>query len=512
METAAPGPEPVRFSRRRFLQLAAGVGGAAALGLFGLVPRRAAAFDVRAFGAVGDGHAYDTGAVNHAIKAAVAAGGGTVDFPPGIYRCSTIRLKSRVELHLARGATILAAPPGGFDAAEPNPWSKYQDFGHCHFHNSLIWGEGLHDVAIRGPGLIWGKGLSRDVLALDGTPSDLTPGVADKVIALKNCRNVTLRGFSILGTGHFGVLATGVDDLVVDGLKIDTTRDGINLDSCWRAAVTNCVLNTPNDDSICLKASYALGNARGTRDVLIRNCFVTGAYRVGTLLDGRREALPAGHGRQGRIKLGTESDGGFANIRIEDCTLQDCLGLALESVDGGRMQDIAVSSVAMRDIGNAPLFVRLGSRLRAPPGTAVGTIDRVLIRHLQCEGFKMPAMICGIPGHPVRDVTLADVRLLQRGGELMEKPDIVPPEHADRYPETGMFGPLPAQLLYARHVDGLVLSEVAFDGVAAADGCPFIWAENLENYRFADVRLPPGSKSRRFFRHEASRVSPKKAG
>ncbi|RZM34270.1 MAG: glycoside hydrolase family 28 protein, partial [Sphingomonas sp.] len=145
--------------------------------------------DVRHYGATGDGTTIDTPAFNRAIDAAAARGGGTVHVPAGTYACYTIRLKSRVTLHLDNGATILAAAPNGttgYDIAEPNPWDAFQDFGHSHWKNSLIWGEGLHDIAIVGAGLIWGKGLGRG----DGKDNWLKdpngPGTGNKAIALKN--------------------------------------------------------------------------------------------------------------------------------------------------------------------------------------------------------------------------------------------------------------------------------------------------------------------------------------
>ena len=162
-------------TRRKFLHLTtAGIAGAAAGAATTLsaqeAPKNASAsgpfarFDVRAFGAKGDGAMVDTPAINRAIEAAASAGGGTVHFPAGTYLCYTIRLKSKVALFLDQGTTILAAetgPGGQYDAAEPNQWDHYQDYGHSHWRNSLIVGEDLHDFSIVGPGLIWGKGLSR---------------------------------------------------------------------------------------------------------------------------------------------------------------------------------------------------------------------------------------------------------------------------------------------------------------------------------------------------------------
>ncbi len=135
-------------------------------------------YDVRRYGARGDGVALDTAAVNAAIAAAADAGGGTVVFPAGRYACHSVHLRSHVTLDLGAGATLAAAPPTAaesYDPPEPNPFDPYEDFGHSHFHNSLIWGENLTDVAIVGPGTIDGShGLARGT----GTdPSEVGAGV-----------------------------------------------------------------------------------------------------------------------------------------------------------------------------------------------------------------------------------------------------------------------------------------------------------------------------------------------
>src|SRR5580765_7249280 len=123
-------------------------------------------FDIKSFGAKGDSKALDSPAINKAIDAASTAGGGTVFFPAGTYRSFSLRLKSNITLYFDQGSTLVAASPndgdGKYDAPEPNPWEKYQDFGHTHWHNSLIWGENVENVSILGPGLIWGKGLVRN--------------------------------------------------------------------------------------------------------------------------------------------------------------------------------------------------------------------------------------------------------------------------------------------------------------------------------------------------------------
>jgi polygalacturonase len=463
-------------------------------------------FDIRAYGAVGDGKAIDTLAINRAIEAAAAKGGGTVYVPSGSYACYSIHLKSSVALYLDQGATILAAETphdgtsSGYDPAESNaPWEAYQDFGHNHWHNSLIWGEDLHDVAVLGPGLIWGKGLSRghDDPEL---PRAEAPGVGNKAIALKNCRNVTLRDFAMLAGGHFAILATGVDNFTIDNLKIDTNRDGIDIDCCRNVRVSNCSINAPWDDAIVPKSSFALGHARVTENVTIANCYVTGDYQLGTLLDGSFQRFPDDwrepHGwqRTGRIKCGTESNGGFRNIAISNCIFEGCRGLALETVDGGILEDISVTGLTMRDIRNAPLFLRLGARMRGPKEIPIGRLKRVLVSNVTCYAplNDMPSIISGIPGHAIEDIKISDCYFLQKGGGSAETAALQPIEKSDEYPEPARFGALPAQHFYLRHAGNIELSHVEMAS-AGPDARPAVWLDDVRGTDFSHLKLPPAA-------------------
>jgi polygalacturonase len=172
----------------------------------------------------------------------------------------------------------------------------------------------------------------------------------------------------MLKCGHFAVLATGVDNLTIDNLAVDTDRDGFDIDCCRNVRIANCAVNTPNDHAICLKSSFALGKARFTEHVTITGCQVSG-FDPGTYLDGSFQTTqveaPDKEGVCGRIKLGTESNGGFRNIAIANCVFEHCRGLAIESVDGAAIEDLTVHNLAMRDLTTSPLFIRLGRRMRA---------------------------------------------------------------------------------------------------------------------------------------------------
>ncbi len=500
-------------------------------------------YDVRAYGAKGDGKTLDTDAINKAITVASENGGGTVYFPAGTYPAFTIHLKSNIVIYLDQGARLLAAgptlggqggpgggggrgrgggggggggggpgagpggpdtgpatepatgpgvfmypfrpqqpelffpqpgdpaeffiaagragggaragggggggaaggggggggggvgdgrrggnvngpnplPPGipnptthpapggpmdksvdpavtslpnSYDPPEPNHWGdlNYQDFGHSHFKNSFLYGEDLQNISIMGPGMIDGNGLSRN--AGPTTPN----GVGNKALGLKNCRNVNLRDITFFRGGHFCILATAVDNLTIDNVKYDTIRDGIDIDSCKNVRVSNCYVNSPFDDGICLKADYALGYPRSCENITITNCQVSG-YVMGTLLDGTYDrSRPNG---TGRIKFGTEDNGGFKNITISNCVFDHCRGLALEAVDGGNIEDVTITNITMHDILTAPIFIRLGDRRRGPPETTpIAVVKRVNISNIARRRLQPGASPYSSPASP----------------------------------------------------------------------------------------------------------------
>ena len=502
-------------------------------------------FDVRAFGATGDGKTLDTESINRAVEAASAAGGGTVYFPAGTYLSFSIRLKSNIALYLDQGATLLAASPaegfGRYDLPEPNEGSdkfQYQDFGHSHWHNSLIWGENLENISLLGPGRIDGsKGLTRfgggprgpgrtEGLGPmpprpDGAPRPPGPGnmagLGNKAIALKLCRNVVIRDLSILQAGHMAVLVTGVDNLTLDNLKVDTNRDGFDIDACRNVRVSNCSVNAPNDDAIVLKSSFALGFARACENITIGNCQVTG-YDPGTFLDGTfkrtMERAPDRDGPTGRIKCGTESNGGFKNIAISNCVFDRSRGLALETVDGGPIEDITISNIVMRDVSNSPLFLRLGNRGRGPEGTPVAVMRRITISHVVAYDAdpRYASIIAGLPGHPIEDVHLSNIHIVYKGGldldhVAQQTPELTNtffqrgavaapagprdpyavPERENGYPEPSMFGLTPAYGLYARHVKGLSVHDVEVSYAQEDKRPPFV-LDDVAGVTFESVR------------------------
>ena len=220
-----------------------------------------AIYNVRDYGAKGDGKTLDSPAINAAIEAAVQGGGGQVLLPAGTYLSGSIRLKSNIDLHLSAGCTILAAPASmkAYDESESfGGFPEYQDGGHTYFHNSLIWAEGQVNVSITGHGKIDGYGLTKKDTEKAGQVQGGSIGTGDKAIALKLCRQVTIRDITIYRGGHFAIIMTGCDLSTIDNVTIDTNRDGLDVDCCKYMSISNCRINTPSDDALVLKSSYAL--------------------------------------------------------------------------------------------------------------------------------------------------------------------------------------------------------------------------------------------------------------
>ena len=439
-------------------------------------------YHVRDYGAKGDGKTLDHIAINKAIEAANADGGGQVVLSAGTYLCGSIRMKSNVDLHLTAGARILAAPGSmkAYDESEVFGAPEYQDGGHTYFHNSLIWAEGQQNVSITGRGMIDGEGLTKKDTEKGGNVQGGSIGTGDKAIALKLCRNVTIRDITIYRGGHFAIIVTGCDIGTIDNVTIDTNRDGIDIDCCKYFTVSNTKVNTPNDDAIVLKSSYALKRPVLCEHILITNCIVAG-YKLGTFLDGTYVPEKV-NWVCGRIKLGTESNGGYRNITISNCSCMWSSGLAFEEVDQGRMENIVVTNISLSHVHHYPIYITTGCRNRGPKErTDVSSARDISINNVIADDCDSLAsiIITGMEGEPIRNVSLSDIRIQYRGGgKKVSKPYR---EQGTNYPEPRWAGPTPAYGLFARHVDGLQLRNVKFE-LMRPDERPDIILEDVKNY------------------------------
>jgi len=486
-------------------------------------------YNIRDYGAVGDGIAIDSGAINRAIEAASAAGGGTVVVPAGHYLCFSIRLKSFITLVLMNGSVIEAADPrkhaGQYDLPENVFEEQYQDYGVSHFHNSLIYGDGVNDIAIIGKGLIHGLGLDREGptprwhgMAGYRSPAEqgLTPdqarraipremayeGRGNKGIGLTRCRNVVLRDFTILQGGHFACYVLGSTNVRIDGLTVDTDRDGIDIDACRDVRVTGCIVNAPKDDAIVLKSSMALQEPRFCEDVQVIGCKTSG-YLMGSVVDGTYQ--PSAYmsvdevGVLGRIKLGTDSVAGFRNILVSDCICENTRGLQMGAIDGGVLEDVTFSDIILRNPVNHPIFVRLSARNRAPAGTGLSQVRRVRFSNIEVSGAPGPyaSGIVGLEDGIIEDVTLSDIHVRSAGGGTREQAERDIPERRTSSLEPSFMGAFPAHGLYVRHARNITVKDVTFS-VDAPDARPAIVLDDVRGAVIDGLRssLAPGAAVR----------------
>jgi hypothetical protein len=515
-----------KIDRRQFFSYAASVllipagsgflGGRAGFKQSSFTPPPRATDARDGYGINGDGKTCTGKAINRLIEAMSRRGGGTLYFSPGKYLSRrTIHLKNNVQICLGPGSTITTGKPGEFDPSAirtDSDYREYEDFGHNHWRNSLIFGDDVENVRIFGPGRICGKGLSRDEwFTGDGTPPETAPGVANKAIAFKKGRNISLEDCEIVrDTGHFGILATGVQNLQMINLLIDTGRDGVDIDCCVGVKLIGLSINAPYDDCLVVKGSYALGKdgPNGCENILVQDCNVFGGYKVGTFRrDGSGELLPPDEGRKGRFKIGSETDKSIANVQFINCSCTDGMGPLITTVDGGDLINVKIIGYRGKNIHNQAFFVFRGARLRAPlpiEERGPGALKDVEIRDFRSEGSSnRPAMVFGLSGYSVENFSLRDAYILQEGGVQADWSHIALPEAAKDYPDTGMFGrKIPACGIDARDVKGFNLSNVEFY-TRRPDRRPTVFLGNVENSKIRNVIGPPGSRAE--FLHEEHR-------
>jgi len=467
--------------------------------------------DIRKHGARGDGRTIDSPAINRAVQAAAKRGGGVVLVPPGRYLSFSIRLLDNVTLALSAGAVIEAADPDihgrNYDPPENYMEEQFQDFGITHVYNSLIYADGASNIGVIGPGMLHGLGLDREgpgdrwwkrdnwqsAKALGISPKEYMlrdekeaaqVGRANKTVGLMNCRNVRLQDFTILQAGHFGIIAHGCSNMALDGIVIDTDRDGIDIDCCRDVRVINCTVNAPKDDAIVLKSSYALGRKTLCEDILVQGCKTSG-YAMGSLLDGTYRlsdyGSPDGNGVLGRIKMGTETNGGFRNVRISDCICTNSRGILVGIVDGGLMEDVVVSGVTLRDPVNHPLFVHHAARMRAPKGTPIGKIRRVRFEDVQVSGadLRYPCGVEGFADGPVEDVSFVGIDVTSPGGGTAADAAREPEYRRETSLEVSYLKTLPAHGLWARHAKRLTIRDCRF-AVEKPDARPTVALRNVD--------------------------------
>jgi polygalacturonase len=398
----------------------------------------AATVEVARYGAIGDGATLNTTAIQSAIDDCSNRGGGKVLFPPGRYLTGTIQIKSGVTLRLDKGATLL----GSTKAADYRNLDPFIDGTGNPLGYALIVASDAKNVGIEGGGTVDGQSHG---LKAKQNPYVIRPFL----MRWLRCTNVTVRDLQLTNPGawtlnFYRVRGIRVEDVTIRSRHAGVVNnDGIDLDSCQDARITDCDIDS-GDDALCLKSTGSIP----TRNVIAKN------LKLSTKCNA--------------IKLGTESLGGFDNIKVSHCQLAnvDMAGIALYEVDGRNLQNVTVSDVTMDGVA-VPISIRLGARLRTfregdQPMPAPGKLRDVTIQNVSAKNIGLIGMlISGVPGYPAENLTFENIQFELRGGGTAEAAKVQLPEKEKAYPEYSMFGrTMPAYGIYARHVSGVKFKNV----------------------------------------------------
>lgn len=369
---------------------------AAASLLFLAAPLHAAVFNIRDYGAVGDGKTLDTAAIQKSVDAASAAGGGTVLVPAGTFVTDPFTLASSINLHLASNAVILI----------DNDINRYPIVGKR--YQDSITANGAHDVQITGEGAIDGQGEAwwnafRANQAMTHRPY---------MIKLLNCTNITVTGVTLRNSPMFHLVTQNCTDVTIDGITIHSPSNAPNTDgidpSGWNFTISNCNIDT-GDDNIAIKPAPPRDHQPGNNNYRVMNC-----------------TFGHGHG----MSIGGGTAGGIENLTVSNCTFHETdYGIRIKTLrgNGGHLQNCVYENLTMSDITKSPIsIVDYYPERNAPedPSTEKpeAITDRtpfnqnITIRNVTATNCPNAGIIRGLPEAPIDGLSFSNITISAKTG------------------------------------------------------------------------------------------------
>jgi hypothetical protein len=467
---------------------------------------------ITAHGAVADGQTNNAAIIQQLIDKVAAAGGGRVIIPPGNFMSGPLFLKSGVELHLQLGARLLGP-------------TNRADYGNYEGRPAMVSAKNQTNISISGKGIIDGQGqeLMLDIfkklrsgeMKQDSMWLYKRPGGRALVLYFYACTRVNISGVTLKNSSDWVQDFKECDGVTIDGITVQSTaywnNDGLDITDSKNVRITNCFINA-SDDALCFKSDNPAGSCE---NVFVDNCTLRSSANG--------------------LKFGTSNFGGFRNFKISNLTIFDTYrsAIALESVDGGFMENIDIQNVNAKNTGNA-IFIRRGHRnkdgkvgtlkgiyianvkvetpllkpdqgypIEGPPDHLRPGFDKMPVRpsHFHIYGHPflpynlIPSSIVGIPGYPVEDITLENIEI-SYGGRAQKEIAYIPldkitaiPENEAQYPDFSMFGELPCWGLYVRHAAGIKLKNVQISYVED-DFRPAFVFDDVKGIDMTDVTIP----------------------
>lgn len=429
----------------------------------------ASTFDITEFGAIPDTTYISTSSIQKAIDECANSGGGRVVVPTGDFKTGSIQLKSNVHLYLEEGSTLYGST--AIEDYTPST-SDYISLRTGIPTIQLIYADSVENVSITGFGTIDGRGKAFPKLSWNDE------GITrPHLLRIIRGKNISISGVTLRNSGCWMQHYLACDRLRIDGITVfnrnNYNNDALDLDGCHDVTVSNMIADS-DDDAITLKST----SPRLCEDIVISNCVVSSHCNA--------------------IKLGTETNGGFRNIIIRGISVKPSSdqssqffgypggighsAISLEIVDGGTMRNIDISDITIRGT-ESPIFIRLADRARPyskdHPVEGIGSISGVVLHDIIIdEAGPTGSSITGLTGHPVTDIQLHDIRIRHAGGQPLTPAPT--DEKIKDYPESTMWGILPAQGFWLNHAKDIIFRNVIVDA-ASSDARPVYVTDDCEN-------------------------------
>ena len=458
------------------------------------------------FGIRSDGITLNTRSIQFGIDYIHKNGGGRLVFNVGRYLTGSIHLKSNVTIHLEEGAILVGSA---------NPFDYDKTYGGQHFLG-LVLSKGQENIGITGKGVIDGQGrevannyvqfthfgLIKDELKYDRNQE------RPMIVYFRECKDIIIKGVTMQNSAFWVQTYDQCKNLLVDSITVNSTsfwnNDGIDLVDCDSAVVSNSYIDAA-DDGICLKSHDP---AFFCNNIIVKNNVIRSSASG--------------------IKFGTAGYGGFRNVKVINNTVFDTYrsAIALESVDGGFLEDVLIDGLKSVHTGNV-IFLRIGERVKGKKST----MQRITIRNVTADvpsdkpdtGYPYegpvedlprnisPVVIAGLPGKYITDLTFNNIDITYPGGGNINYANVPLnsldsiPELPEKYPEFSMFKELPAWGIFIRHARNLDFSDLKLKAVKKDYRLPIV-LDDVHNAKFNKLNIQQVGQKKIYYSYNSDNI------